>query len=46
MIGGKPTVQNNMNKPGKMIKTARKENNLTREQLAEKINITPLKWSA
>ncbi len=31
----------NMDKLGKIIKTARKENNLTREQLAEKINITP-----
>ncbi|PKM49965.1 MAG: hypothetical protein CVV02_13355 [Firmicutes bacterium HGW-Firmicutes-7] len=31
---------NNMDKLSKIIKTARKENNLTREQLAKKINIT------
>ncbi|WHH59736.1 helix-turn-helix transcriptional regulator [Petroclostridium sp. X23] len=30
-----------LDKLGKIIKAARKENNLTREQLAEKINITP-----
>lgn len=33
--------KDNMDKFGKIIKTARKENNLTREQLAVKINITP-----
>jgi len=33
-------VHNNTDKLGKIIKTARKNNNLTREQLVEKINIT------
>jgi DNA-binding XRE family transcriptional regulator len=35
------TVHNDIDKLGHIIKTTRNNNNLTREQLAKKINITP-----
>ena len=34
-------MHNNLDSLGEILKAARKSNNLTREQLAERINISP-----